>query len=194
MGVNSEKWQRMDVAALWQLIVLAIGLDPDVIHGDSISGEWEPYLPDAEYAGHYRDLMDLAEAALDVDALKAEVHSSPIRFSKIRPAEFVRWMRSKRMSGASQMEALLTPDNGAPTDQESAPDPGVKRVRSLRIMVLGMAVSKYGYIHGVRGDTAVKISQDLQRHGVAISDDAVLRALKDAHESLDPKDRPKKSS
>lgn len=181
---NWEVWKHVPHAKVWEAVALSLDIDPEKVNIDSNS--W------------MADRLVFHEG--DEFSSRVFVAGRNVAGGKLRPviiavgqpeactvsiSEFASWALSISWRVPSELAALSECASPAkkPRSMDGALE-GKGRATALKL-ILGMALGGYGYNPKARSGVPKEISDDLQRHGISVSDDTVRQWLGDAAQEID---------
>jgi len=95
---------------------------------------------------------------------------------------------SERDATIAELEKTISSIRESSSEKVLSPDG--REQKTLLKLVIGMAVEQYRYNHtGSRNQATRQIKDDLEMHGVGISENTILKWLREAAELLPPKDQ-----
>lgn len=150
-----------------------MSLDIDPEHVRISKDSWMVDMTIFNESKDFKDREEVARRNLG-GALKSTFHG-------IALAEFAAWALSIGWKTPKEFAALAT-DSKSDDKAAAAPDALEGKGRSSALkLILGMALGGYGYDpKATKSGTVREICDDLHRHGIELSDDAVRRWLTEA--------------
>ena len=160
-------WAHMAYWSAEEAVALILGKDPkrvNLINLDEYSTRVSPFIP------KYKNLRELIDRAVEVEDLP----------ERATPRQSVEWARKIGCEIPVELQELATYTNTENKDGLSETER-----TSLLKMILGMAVSKYGYQgdaprNPATGRNKGSIPSDLEKRGIALDPDTIRRYLKEA--------------
>ena len=198
---NFAYWAKMAAWEISEGAALLVGVNPDLVR---LRREWRESVGSAT-ASRYKGVLNLAERAFEHGELG---YPAPV------PRQWLEWAKKKDIPIPEMLEAevnkmypdkelqreatrisCLEAENARLTSelakaQSTSGQPLATREReSMLKLIVGMAIQGYRYDPKARrGDAICDITSDLEKSGVALSDDTVRKYLVEAAPLLPAKE------
>jgi|TARA_Y100000031_G_scaffold155831_1_gene207910 hypothetical protein len=177
-GADFSHWVCMAYWSAEEAVALILGKDPkrvNLINLDEYTTRVSPFIQ------RFKNLKELTDRAIEVGLMPGQ----------ITPESLVRWAAQTGIEVPDELQELATY-----TITENKDGLSETERTSLLKMILGMAVSKYGY-HGdasrntATGDNRGSIASDLEKIGIALDSDTIRAHLKEAWNKFGDIQKPK---
>ncbi len=194
---NWKKWRHVPHVKIWEAVALSLGIEPKEVDIDP-NGWMTGHLIFNEFE-EFNDRIFVAGRQVETSSgfdVKSRVLDDPSNCT-VDLGEFAAWALSIEWDIPPEFEAMSSRDEGKATRTVAAsPSPTAKKKQeagaaenslgtrergTLLKLVLGMALAGYAYDpRAPRSPVAKEIADDLQKHGISISDDTVRQWLNTA--------------
>jgi len=188
---NWDKWRHIPHATVWELVALSLNIEPEAVqfnpHGwmadRHIFDESDEFKDRVSVAGRNAgggggltpkggSLVDPADIVVGLREFAAWALSLPWEI----PEEFAELASGHRDPGIAGNRSTTANENPI----------GTRERGTLLKLILGMALEQYGFDpDAAKSPVPKEISDDLQTHGISVSDDTVRRWLKIAADEVD---------
>jgi len=192
VGANFVYWAKMAAWEISEGVALLVGINPDLIRGHR---DWRTSVG-AAAASRYRGVLKLAERSFEHGELPYAA----------LPRQWLEWAKKKEIPIPEMLEgevSRLYPDISLSADAAriSVLEAKISRLRgefaktgpttdqgvatrereSMLKLIVGMAIQGYRYDPKARRGEAIRdITNDLEKSGVALSDDTIRKYLVEA--------------
>src|SRR5262245_50113135 len=173
-----EHWGK---AAFWTMdeaIALSFGKEPKRVTWKNV----EQYVNTSLFASEYQRRRDLL--------LRAAAFNHRLE-GRVKPEDFLAWAKRLNLSIPPELKELQAQHQVAATARSAKPEKSLstRERESLLKLVIGMAVSGYGYdVKASRSEQPSAIADDLAKIGLPLDVDTVRKWLKEAAELLPPRE------
>ncbi|MGE5539630.1 MAG: hypothetical protein ACM30I_13505 [Gemmatimonas sp.] len=177
-------WRHVPEAKVWEAVALSLDIEPRSVNIDRNS--WVGGRLIFQESEEFKSRVFLASRNLNSGAFRATalVIDQPEACGAVL-SEFANWGISVGWKVPEEFAALAARRHGGGAPGDSAPLEGKALTTALKL-ILGMALAAYNYDpKSGRSGVPKEVSDDLQRHGISVSDDTVRQWLTRAADEIE---------
>lgn len=192
---NWAKWQLMLEVSVWEGVALSLGIDPEKVerpkHGQTVHRGRLLFDESKEFT----DRIEITVRSLGENKPLKRTGGpyQPIESQMVSIAVFAAWVQSNNWDCPKELGELANKFNRAPIDAELAGQPREnkplgKLERDSLLIIIAALCKRLKIDPSARG-AAAQIADATEDLGAAVSDDAILKFLRDIPDAVESRSK-----